>query len=183
MKVRSKSPVLILILTVCVYYNSFATVDYRAVNKITKEIYLFDEEQLRGIFWEPIGGSSDAPYLASGFTYTKNPYTLDNLLTIIIASASAVILFLLRRKKLIKRSVLMILFYLQLIFALKYLVFYSYRDAFGISASIAMLIIPAVILLIDWMIAKVKIRRYSWGLYAVFTVMFGYLLFLQMWIR
>lgn len=180
---RTKSFVLALMLTFCVFYQSFATVDYLAVNKITKEIYSFDQEQVRGIFWISIGENSDAQYLALGFTYTKDPYTLDNLLTIMIVGVSAVVLFLLWRKKLLKRSLLIILFYLHLIFALKYLAFYSYRDAFEISASIIMLIIPTLILLINRMIENVRIRRYSWGLHAVFSVMFGYLLFLQMWIR
>lgn len=182
-KVHSKSLVLILMLTFCVFYESFATVDYLAVNKITKEIYSFDQEQMRGIFWMSIGENSDAQYLALGFTYTKDPYTLDNLLTMMIIGVSAVVLFLLWRKKLIKRSLLIILFYLYLIFALKYLALYSYRDAFGISVSIIMLIIPAIILLIDRMIENIKIRRYSLMLQVVFTVMFGYLLFFQMWIR
>lgn len=182
-KVRSKSLGLILILTFCVYYDSFATVDYLAVNKITKEIYSFDQEQLRGIFWVSIGENSDAQYLALGFTYTKNPYTLDNLLTIMIIGVSTVVLFLLWRNKIIKRSVLIVLFYLHLIFALKYLALYSYRDAFGISVSMIMFIIPAVILLINRMIENVKIRRYSLMLQVVFTGMFGYLLFLEMWIR
>jgi hypothetical protein len=99
-KVRSKSLVLILILTFCAYYDSFATVDYLAVNKITKEIYSFDQEQLRGIFWVSIVENSDAQYLALGFTSTKNPYTLDNLLTILIIGVSAVVLLLLWRKNL-----------------------------------------------------------------------------------
>lgn len=182
-KVGSKSVALTLTLTFCVFHQSFATVDYLAVNKITEEIYSFDEEQMRGIFWVSIGENSEAQYLAMGFTYTKDPYTLDNLLTMMIIGVSAVVLFLLWRKKLIKRSLLIILFYLYLIFALKYLALYSYRDAFGISVSIIMLIIPAVILRIDRMIENVKIRRYSLMLQVVFTVMFGYLLFFQMWIR
>lgn len=181
--IRSKSLVLILVFIFCASYQSFATVDYLAVNKITKEIYLFDEEQMRGVFWVSIGENSDAQYLALGFTYTKNPYTLDNLLTIMIIGVSAVFLFLVWRKKLIKRSLLIILFYLHLIFALKYLALYSYRDTFGISISIIMFVIPVVILLIDRMIENVKIRRYSLMLQVVFTGMFGYLLFLQMWIR
>lgn len=182
-KVGSKSVALTLTLTFCVFHQSFATVDYLAVNKVTEEIYSFDEEQMRGIFWVSIGENSEAQYLAMGFTYTKDPYTLDNLLTMMIIGVSAVVLFLLWRKKLIKRSLLIILFYLYLIFALKYLALYSYRDAFGISVSIIMLIIPAVILRIDRMIENVKIRRYSLMLQVVFTVMFGYLLFFQMWIR
>lgn len=182
-KVGSKSVALTLTLTFCVFHQSFATVDYLAVNKVTEEIYFFDEEQMRGIFWVSIGENSEAQYLAMGFTYTKDPYTLDNLLTMMIIGVSAVVLFLLWRKKLIKRSLLIILFYLYLIFALKYLALYSYRDAFGISVSIIMLIIPAVILRIDRMIENVKIRRYSLMLQVVFTVMFGYLLFFQMWIR
>lgn len=182
-KVRSKSLVLILMLTFCVFHQSFATVDYLAVNKITKEIYSFDQEQMRGIFWVSIGEDSEAKYLARGFTYTKDPYTLDNLLTIMIIGVCAVVLFLLWRRKLIKRSLLISLFYLYLILALKYLVLYSYRDAFGISVSIIMFIIPGVILLIDRMIEHVKILRYSRGLHAVFTVMFSWLLFLQMWVR
>jgi hypothetical protein len=182
-KAPSKSLVLLFILTFCVSYDSLATVDYRAVNKITKEIYSFDQEQLRGIFWVSIGENSDAQYLALGFTYTKNPYTLDNLLTIMITGVSVIVLFLLWRSKIIKRSVLIILVYLHLILALKYVALYSYRDAFGMSVSMIMLLIPAVILLIERMIENVKTRRYSLALHVFFTAMFSYLLLLQMWIR
>lgn len=181
--IRSKSFVLILAFIFCAFHQSSATVDYLAVNNITEEIYSFDEEQMRGVFWVSIGENSDVQYLTLGFTYTKNPYTLDNLLTIMIIGVSAVVLFLMWRKKLIKRSLLIILFYLHLIFALKYLALYSYRDAFGISVSIMMFVIPVVILLIDRMIENVKIRRYSLMLQVVFTGMFGYLLFLEIWIH
>lgn len=182
-RARSKSLVLILMLTFCVFYQSFATVEYLAVNKITKEIYSFDQEQMRGIFWVTVGERAEAHYLALGFTYTKNPYALDNLLTLIIMAVATLALFLLWKKRLIKRSLLIILFYLHLIFALKYLALYSYRDVFGIFVSVIMLIIPVVILMISRMIENLKIRRYLLVLQVVFTGMFGYLLVLQIWIR
>ena len=182
-KVGPKSVALTLILTFCVLHQSFATVDYLAVNKITKEIFLFDHEQMRGIFWVTVGEGAEAHYLALGFTYTKNPYALDNLLTLIIMWVTAFVLFLLWKKRLIKRSLLIILFYLHLLFALKYLALYSYRDIFGIFQSIILFIIPVTILLISRMIENVRLRPYSSWLQVVFVAIFSYLLYLQMWIR
>lgn len=179
--IRSKSLVVIFVFIFCASYQAFATVDYLAVNKITKEIYLFDQEQMRGIFWVTIGGGAEAHYLALGFTYTKNPYALDNLLTLIITGIAGLALFLLWKRRLIKRRILIVLFCLHLIFALKYLALYSYRDAFGFFASVIMFVIPGVILLIDRMIENVRIRRYSSLLHMVFVGIFGYLLFLQLW--
>ena len=179
--IRSKSFVLILVFIFCAFHQSFATVDYLAVNKITKEIYSFDQEQVRGIFWVTIGDGAEPHYLALGFTYTTNPYALDNLLTLIITGIAGFALFLLWKRRLIKRSLLIVLFCLHLILALKYLALYSYRGAFGFSGSIIMFVIPGVILLIDRMIENVRIRRYASLLHMVFVGIFGYLLFLLLW--
>jgi hypothetical protein len=176
-----KALVLILIFTFCGICDAFATVDYLAVNKITKEIYSFDQEQTRGIFWTLIREGTEYEYEAMGYTYADNPYTLDNLLTLIVLGASALGLSFLWKKRLIKRSVLLILFYLHLVSAFKYVALYSSWAVFDIIVSLLMFVIPAVIFVTVRMIENARIQRYSLLLQVIFTMIFTYLLFLQLW--
>ncbi len=59
--------------------NLFSTIDYVAVNDFTKEMYVFEEDNYRGIFWKSIGDTEyiENKYLNSGYIYTQFPYKLD----------------------------------------------------------------------------------------------------------
>ena len=64
--IRSKSFVLILTFIFCAFHQSSATVDYLAVNKITKEIYSFDQEQVPGILWVTVRDGAKEHYFGLG---------------------------------------------------------------------------------------------------------------------
>ena len=87
---------------------SFATVSYLAVNHVTKQLYIYDEGQCKGIFWKGIAGeeyiwrAKEAHYLEKGYTYTKQPYTLNYILYSLIFLLIVSIFFISRRRNLIR---------------------------------------------------------------------------------
>jgi hypothetical protein len=83
-------------------YTSNATVDYLAVNHLTKELYVYEEESYQGIFWITIAGEeknwnqNEKLYLNKGYTYTKNPYKSEYILTALFISIAG---FVIARRK------------------------------------------------------------------------------------
>lgn len=92
-----KINLVMILLGVCQTAN--ATVDYLAVNHITKELYVYDEEAYQGLFWVSLAGEEKAwiekekLYLDKGYTYTTSPYKSEFLIILLIP----VIVFLFKR--------------------------------------------------------------------------------------
>lgn len=61
------------------FSSMFSTVDYLAVNDLTKEMYVFEEDDYEGFFWKGIGDSEsiEIKYIISGYHYTQSPHKLD----------------------------------------------------------------------------------------------------------
>jgi hypothetical protein len=92
-----------LILTFGVVQTANATVDYLAANHLTKKLYVYNEENYVGIFWEPIAGEEkswiekEEFYLNKGYKFTSNPYLLDYILTGVIFSAVGLMMIKLKK--------------------------------------------------------------------------------------
>ena len=81
--------------------NVFATVDYLVVNHLTKQLYWAETDHAPGfIGWSGVGEIyeiKEQQYLDSGYTYTNNPFLIEEgvlvVLTLLITA------YYIRRKK------------------------------------------------------------------------------------
>jgi hypothetical protein len=68
---------------------AFATVDYLAVNHLTKQLYWADADNSPGLIgWTNIPEGkleyNGIEYLNDGFTFTNNPYLIEELILIAV---------------------------------------------------------------------------------------------------
>ena len=80
---------LLILLFTSMTHSAFATVDYLTVNHTTKQLYWAKTDHSPGwIGWEYIPEGqwemAEKEYLAKGYTFTTNPYLIDQLLFAII---------------------------------------------------------------------------------------------------
>ncbi len=85
MKIRLYSILLFALLSTKV----FATVDYLVVNHLTKQLYWAEtDHHLPGLIgWEAVGEVyeiKEQKYLDSGYTYTDNPYLIEEGIFLVI---------------------------------------------------------------------------------------------------
>ncbi len=81
--------ILLTLFIISIANVSNATVSSLAVNRLTKELYVFEEEKTLGVFWEKVVGEDriwnekERYYQNLGYSYTNNPYKLDFLLSVL----------------------------------------------------------------------------------------------------
>lgn len=78
------------LLTILIFLttNAFATVDYLVVNHLTNQLYWAETDHPPGfIGWEAVGEVfeiKEQEYLDSGYTYTNNPYLIEEVILLVI---------------------------------------------------------------------------------------------------
>ena len=75
-----------------------ATVDYLAVNHLTKQLYWADTDNSPGLIgWTSIPEGKyefyEQEYLERGFTFTENPYLIEEIIGVILILAFATAYF------------------------------------------------------------------------------------------
>lgn len=80
---------------------AMATVDYLAVNHLTKQLYWADTDNSPGLIgWTSIPEGKyefyEQEYLDRGFTFTNNPYLIEEIIGLIILIA--IVTFLIRKR-------------------------------------------------------------------------------------
>jgi hypothetical protein len=103
-RARSCSLVFLLALAVSLVPRpSHATIDICAVNAITGQAHVFDEDDYMGIGWKSVGETAcqhfDAFVAASGFTMTQAPHRIEQALVLALASGVAFLLYARRRRQ------------------------------------------------------------------------------------
>lgn len=82
--------------------NGFATVDYLVVNHLTKQLYWAETDNPLGwIGWTGVGEiyeTKEQKYLDIGYTYTKNPFVIEEIIVLIII-LSLLFYWLIRKRK------------------------------------------------------------------------------------
>lgn len=96
----------LVILTVFISPNCFATVDYLSVNHLTKQLYWGDTDNSPGwIGWETIPDGitqeKEAEYLEKGYEFTENAYLIEEVVCGVLIIG--VVLVYGRRRRLIRR--------------------------------------------------------------------------------
>ena len=100
-----KSKAISLFLFICLLSISplLATVDYLVVNHLTQQLYWAETDHPPGwLGWEniPEGNyqSEEAKYLSLGYSFTQNPFLIEEIILLILLF-TVFLRFLLKRKK------------------------------------------------------------------------------------
>ncbi|AZQ63119.1 hypothetical protein EI427_12980 [Flammeovirga pectinis] len=91
------------LLSILLTTNVFATIDYLVVNHYTKQLYWAETDHPPGfIGWEGVGEVFDIKeqkYLASDYTYTENPYLIEEVILAVIILLTLTYLILRNKKR------------------------------------------------------------------------------------
>lgn len=83
--------------------KSFATINYLTVNHITKQLYWAETDHPTGLIgWEGVGEVYEAKekgYLNMGYTYTKNPFLIEEVILLFIVTSLITYWFVRNRKR------------------------------------------------------------------------------------
>mgnify|MGYP001210768306 CR=1 FL=1 len=138
-----KKIIIIFFFILLVNTKIFATSDYVAVNNITKQLCVFEAEDIyTPLCWKNIYESGDITYINKGYTYTNNPYLIEE--TILIFIIFLIILFILIYRKIKYKKGLILLYRLSVkhIFKIKRIIFFF----------ILWFLIHSIIIIIDGLI-------------------------------
>lgn len=100
---KNKATTLFLLICSLSIIKLSATVDYLVVNHLTQQLYWAETDHPPGwIAWENIAEnkyqSEEEKYLNMGYTFTQNPFLLEEIILLVLISA-VFIGFLLKRKR------------------------------------------------------------------------------------
>lgn len=80
---RTRFASLALMVTLLMPVAAIATVDMLAANNITRELYVFDEDDYVGFGWNVVAGEpadwerEEERYTSAGYVFAESPYRLE----------------------------------------------------------------------------------------------------------
>lgn len=83
--------------------NAFSTINYLTVNHITKQLYWAETDHPPGLIgWEGVGEvykAKEKSYLDMGYTYTENPFLIEEIILLFITVSIITYWFARNRKR------------------------------------------------------------------------------------